>query len=119
MRSITALAISASMASISSTPCIRQFEAPMSATTSTNSVKQQRDVARAQRRHMAAAKKREAARQRAAQQEARDETVAPRAQRMPVLYQLAERRLHPPHGKPLILATPLQSGWVILFATWY
>src|SRR3954453_12294232 len=58
----------------------------MSASTSTASTKQQlRTVARAQRRHMATEKKRQAARQRAEQQEARDEAIAPRAQRLPVL----------------------------------
>jgi hypothetical protein len=58
----------------------------MSASTSTASTKQQlRTVARAQRRHMATEKKRQAARQRAEQQEQRDEAVAPRAQRLPVL----------------------------------
>jgi hypothetical protein len=58
----------------------------MSASTSTASTKQQlRTVARAQRRHMATEKKRQAARQRAEQQEQRDEAVAPCAQRLPVL----------------------------------
>jgi hypothetical protein len=46
---------------------------------------QLRTVARDQRRHLAAEKKRQAARQRAEQQEARDEQVAPRVQRLPVL----------------------------------
>src|SRR5947209_5105125 len=57
----------------------------MSASTSTASTKQQRTVGRDQRRHLAAEKKRLAARQRVEQQDARDEAVAPRAQRLPVL----------------------------------
>jgi hypothetical protein len=58
----------------------------MSASTSTAPTKQQgRTIARAQRRHMAAEKKRQVARQRAELQEQRDEAIAPRAQRLPVL----------------------------------
>jgi hypothetical protein len=36
-----------------------------------------------------------------------------------ISYQVAERWFHPSQGKPLILAIPSQSGWLILFAGWY
>src|SRR4051795_6341245 len=46
---------------------------------------QKRTIIRAQRRHLAADRKRQAAKARAEQQEQRDEAIAPRAQRLPVL----------------------------------
>lgn len=46
---------------------------------------QPRTVARDRRRQLATEKKRQAARQRVEQQEARDEAIAPRAQRLPLL----------------------------------